>query len=504
MKKIKTKIFIKLPLFWKFAIMSTIIVIIFGAINIYMLWNSVYKSFEKEIDKRCKVLARIVAEKSLNPLVYEDYLSIYKILEEIQSSDPSISYIFVLNAQNKVVAQTYNLTIPKGLIHVNSLNSNKYHIQVIKAEHFKHPVIRDIAYPILQGEIGTVRLGIVEEHIQQEMRQASKNLIIMISVFLILGLLATWIFSYLITSPIKKISEKAQRIDLNSIDNEKCEINKKIFFNLFNIKIYDELDLLIEKFSEMLLRLRKNYFQLKETQNALIQAEKMASLGTLSAGVAHEINNPISGIKNCINRINKKPENTQQNLKYIELIKEATEKIENVVQHLLSYSRKQEFVTKKVILNQVIESAIQLTKHRLGGKNVKIISFFDQIFTINGSFNHLEQILVNFILNSYDAITERIEKEPNLNGIIEIKLQKKQDKTLIHVIDNGIGISDDKKSKIFDPFFTSKEVGKGTGLGLSLSYNLIQKHGGDVTFSSQVMQGTEFIIELPSYTDLNL
>jgi signal transduction histidine kinase len=91
-----------------------------------------------------------------------------------------------------------------------------------------------------------------------------------------------------------------------------------------------------------------------------------------------------------------------------------------------------------------------------------------------------------------------------LNGIIEIKLEKKQDKTLLHIIDNGIGISEDKKNKIFDPFFTSKEVGKGTGLGLSLSYNLIQKHGGDVTFSSQVMQGTEFIIELPSYTDLNL
>lgn len=91
-----------------------------------------------------------------------------------------------------------------------------------------------------------------------------------------------------------------------------------------------------------------------------------------------------------------------------------------------------------------------------------------------------------------------------MNGIIEIKLEKKQDKTLLHIIDNGIGISEDKKNKIFDPFFTSKEVGKGTGLGLSLSYNLIQKHGGDVTFSSQVMQGTEFIIELPSYTDLNL
>jgi len=227
----------------------------------------------------------------------------------------------------------------------------------------------------------------------------------------------------------------------------------------------------------------------------------MASLGTLSAGVAHEINNPISGIKNCVNRIQKKPENIEQNLKYIELIKEATEKIESVVQHLLSFSRKQEFEAKKVLLNAVIESVITLTKHRLTNKKVKIVSNLDNEFWVNGSFNHLEQIFVNFILNSFDAIVERQEKEPDLEGIIEIKVAKNKQEINVHILDNGIGIPQNSQTKIFDPFFTSKEVGKGTGLGLSLSFNLIKKHKGDVAFSSTENQGTEFIIQLPCYLE---
>jgi hypothetical protein len=173
----QNKIFI-LPLFWKFAIISTIVVIIFGSINMYLLWSSVYKSFEKEIDKRCNVLAKIISEKALTPMVYEDNLSLFKILEEIKQSDPSISYIFIVNNSNKIVAQTYNIKIPKKLINANSLQAKNYNIKVIKANNFEHNIIRDIAYPILN--VGTVRLGIAEVHIQEEMMEATRKLLIMI------------------------------------------------------------------------------------------------------------------------------------------------------------------------------------------------------------------------------------------------------------------------------------------------------------------------------------
>jgi len=489
---------IRLPLFWKFAIVSTFVVLIFGLTNIYLLWTSVYTSFEKEIDKRCKVLAGIVAEKALTPLVYEDALSLYNILDEVKQSDPSIAYIFLLNSQNKLVAQTYDINIPQGLLNINQLNSEDYNILVINTNNYKYPVIRDIAYPILNGNIGTVRLGIVEEHIQQEITEATRNLILMIIIFFILGLVGALFFSYIITSPIKNISRKAQIFDLNKTGLEKdYSVTKRKFRRFLNLQINDELDVLETKFSEMLVRLENSYQELKKTQGALVQAEKLASLGTLSAGVAHEINNPISGIRNCTKRITKDPANIEQNTKYILLIQEATTRIENVVQHLLNFSRKQDILLQKTKLNTVIENAIKLTSHKLSDQRIIVKRKFQRDHFVNASANHLEQIFVNLILNSYDAILERKENEPQLVGEIEITANPIDDKVYIHLKDNGIGIPKSVRDKIFDPFFTLKKVGKGTGLGLSVSFNLIKEHQGTISFSSTVGVGTEFIIELP-------
>ena len=491
---------IRISLFWKFAIISTIIVVLFGTINVYLLWTSIHKSFDKEIDKRVKVLAKIVSDKSLNPMVYGDNLDLNNILDEIKQSDSSIVYIFIINTTNDLVAQTYDISIPRRLLFANTLISEGYSIKVINAEHFKYKTIRDIAYPILNGELGTVRLGIAESHIHEQLREATTNMIVMIAAFFVIGLGGAYVFSYIITTPIKKISKKAQVIDLNYIDSEDYNIESRKYLNFFNIKINDEMDVLVDKFSEMLVRLRNSYTELKETQGALVQAEKLASLGTLAAGVAHEINNPVSGIKNCTNRIIKNPENTEQNEKYMKLIKEATDRIENVVQHLLNFSRKQDFVFGKVDLNLVIDNAISLTEYKLQRSNLEVETSFDDKYFVNGSANHLEQVFVNLILNSLDAVLERIEKEPEIKGEIEISISRSSDKVYANFKDNGIGIPMEIQDKIYDPFFTSKEVGKGTGLGLSVTFNLIKEHGGKIFFNTAEGHGTEFIVELPCYS----
>lgn len=494
---------IRFPLFWKFAIISTIIVVIFGSINIILLWNSVYKSFEKEIDKRCTVLATIIAEKALTPIVYNDDLSLHNILDEIKQSDPSISYIFITNSNYELIAHTHDINIPNGLLDANALESNNYSIKVIQTNNYEYPIIRDIAFPILNGELGTVRLGIVEEHIRQEMMMATRNLLLMIVAFFIFGITGAFFFSHLITAPIKEISKKAQTIDLNYIDAENYAVIEQNKIKIFNVEIDDELDILVTKFCDMISRLNKSHIELKDTQSALMQAEKLAALGTLSAGVAHEINNPISGIKNCINRINKNPSNIEQNANYNLLIQEAVNKIENVVKHLLDFSRKQNITLRKININQVVEKTILLSNHKFKDGHIFIKHNFKSNYFINGSANHLEQVFVNLIINSIDAIAERKEKEKELSGEIEISIKNITDKVYIHFKDNGMGIPDGLKNEVFNPFFTSKKVGKGTGLGLSVSFNIIKEHKGNIYFSSTEGSGTEFTIELPSYNDKN-
>ncbi len=490
---------INIPLFWKFTIMISIVVAIFGFINIYLLWTSVYTSFEQEIDKRCRVLAKIVSEKALTPMVYGDNLNLYKIMDEIKQSDPSVSYIFLVNTKNELIAQTYDSHIPDALLNANSLISGDLNIKVINTSNFIHPVIRDIAYPILNGDIGTVRLGIVEEHIEQQISKATKNLLIMIIVFFVFGLTGAFFFSYIITTPIKKISQKAQIIDLNSMDSEDYNIIRRKRFGQVNLQINDEMDVLVTKFSEMLSRLKNSYIELKETQGSLVQAEKLASLGTLSSGVAHEINNPISGIKNCINRIIKNPENIEQNANYIILIKEAVDKIENVVKHLLNFSRKKDIELVETDLNKVIDNAVILTSYKIQSNKVILKALYSKKYYVDGSSNQLEQVFVNLILNGLDSILDRKKTDPELTGEIEIVINRVIDKVYVHVKDNGAGIPDHIRNNIFDPFFTSKEVGKGTGLGLSVSFNLIKEHEGKIQFSSTLGLGTEFVIELPAH-----
>lgn len=492
----QTNKIINVPIFWKFAIVSTIVVVIFGSINIYMLWSSVYTSFEKEIDKRCNILAQIVAEKALEPMVYGNEMNLYTILDQVGKSDSTISYIFILDKNNRLVANTYDVKIPRALLMANVIHGNYSSIKVIEASNFKSKIIRDIAYPILKGEVGVVRLGITEDSIREKLMADASDLIIMIFSFLILGLVGALFFSYIITKPITQISKMAQIIDFNNIETYNYSITREKELKVLGFEIEDELDVLVNKFSEMLNRLKVNYKELKNTESALVQAERLASLGTLSAGVAHEINNPISGIQNCVNRIIKDPDNKEQNIKYISLIKEATDKIENVVQHLLKFSRKQKITLEKINVNTVIDSAISLTKHELQSKNVSLSFDSTKVYYVNGSNNHLEQVFVNLILNSIDAISEKKELFPNTNGTIEIFIKSMVSRVNIHFKDNGVGIPDDIKDKIFDPFFTSKKVGKGTGLGLSVSFSLIKKHRGNIRFFSSEENGTEFIVEL--------
>jgi signal transduction histidine kinase len=132
--------------------------------------------------------------------------------------------------------------------------------------------------------------------------------------------------------------------------------------------------------------------------------------------------------------------------------------------------------------------------------NLNVKADFDDKYFVKGSANHLEQVIVNLILNSLDAILERKEIEPDLVGQIEVNMNRDSGNVFIHIIDNGMGIPIEMQDKIYDPFFTSKKVGKGTGLGLAVSFNLIKEHRGKVSFNTSVGVGTEFVIELPCYS----
>ncbi len=487
---------VNLPLFWKFAITMFVLVFIFGMINMFILWKSVYRSFENEIDKRSVVLSTIISEKAVDPIVYEDVVSLYNILNDMVRSDSSIAYIFITDQKGKVVAKTFDTDVPPSLLTANEIHDGKYNIELLDAKNYKFHTIRDIAFPILGGHIGTVRMGLIEDSIRTEIKSATNSLLTMILLFLVIGLIGAFGFSYLITSPIHYISNQAQRVNFDTLNLDIKETKYPRYKRLLNFYFSDELDLLVAKFKEMLFRLKHNYTELQKTRNSFVQAEKMAAIGTLAAGIGHEINNPISGIKNCLIRISKQPDNLEQTANYIRLIQDATDKIENVTQHLLDFSRKQESVFTIIDVSETLNNSISLISYKAEKAHIKLMHNFSNRINVVGSQNHLEQVFLNMLLNSIDAINEVKERNPEYQGVIKILLEKNHGKVLINIEDNGVGISNENQRKIFDPFYTSKEAGKGTGLGLYVSFNIIKEHNGEIYFKSEPGKGTVFSIEL--------
>lgn len=487
------------PLFWKFTIAITTIVTIFGSINLYFINFAVYDLFENEINRHGITITKSVAERSVDDILYDDLSSLNKLVADKMRIDSNIAYIFIVDENNHILAHSFNDIVPLSLLSLET-NKDKETIQRVVDKRSAENSIRDFSIPILQGNLGKVRVGIFEESFNTSINKINNFFLLMVLLFLALGVFSAFIFSYIITLPIKKISKLADNLDLNSTQlNLEIFKTKNFIQNLLQNKhIEDEIDVLTVKFNEMVFRLKNTYADLNEAQISLIQSEKMASLGTLSAGLAHEINNPIAGIKNCIRRISEAPENVKQNVVYFEMMEEAVLKIEKVVGGLLNFTRKPKLEYTKVQLKDIIDNVLLLSAFQLEKSRITLIKkYTESIPLILVSSNQIEQVILNLLLNSIDAINEKKEKNPDFNGEIYFDLHKNEEYVEFEISDNGIGIAEDQLQAVFDPFFTLKKIRQGTGLGLTVCYNIIEQHQGKIVAKLNPTDGMKFIISLP-------
>ena len=491
-----------IPLFWKFTIAIISIVAIFGTINTLFVKNSISKSLVTEFEQRGLFIARSIADRSASYLLLDDLVSLHKLIVEQKSVDSSIYYIFVLNGNNEVIAQTFENDIGMDLVFANTLEINQTEsLRTIKTKSAQPSIILDLAIPIIDQKVGTVRVGLIEDTISKDIRNAVKRMLLMIAIFLIAGIFGAFLFSYVITTPIRFLSRISDQIDLDSIRTfaEKgIQIRKRSFLRLHRFfQSNDEIDILYDKFIQMIGRLEKAHKELQIAQVSLMHSEKLAAIGTLTAGLAHELNNPVAGIQHCLKRILKSPDNVVQNKQYLLMMEEATQKIVTELQSLLNYSRKQDMKFKDVDIYSVIESALLLVEYKLDNFTIAVSKeYIIHKPLIRGSSSHLEQVLLNLFLNSIDAINERQITDDEFNNEIIIRVYEDNDMLICDITDNGLGIQVDKIKNVFDPFFTTKKVGEGTGLGLSICYMIIQEHKGNLSVKSKRGE-TTFTLSLP-------
>jgi PAS domain S-box-containing protein len=232
--------------------------------------------------------------------------------------------------------------------------------------------------------------------------------------------------------------------------------------------------------------------KLEQTHLQLVQSEKLASLGKLAAGVAHEINNPLGGILMYATMMLEDMPPDDPRAEDLKQIIEQSLRSKEIVKGLLEFARQTGKEKGVVDLNHSLDQAMALFENQAIFHNIDIIREFDQqLPQITGDSSQLNQVFINLITNAADAIPSK--------GTLRIQTRYHPEKEIVGISfeDNGCGIPEKNLSKIFDPFFTTKDVGKGTGLGLSMSYGIIERHGGKIAVESQINKGTVFTIELP-------
>lgn len=232
----------------------------------------------------------------------------------------------------------------------------------------------------------------------------------------------------------------------------------------------------------------------------LIQTEKMSSIGVLATGIAHEINNPLTSVAGCAEALLRRFRDDATLLDdtrldvfphYLNVIQRESYRCKGIIDHLLSFGRKSDGFCINTNLNELLLEIVELIKHQPAYRKVEVCTRFEEgLPSVSGDPSALRQVFMNLLINAHQAITGP--------GLVEIlTVSQNNDTVEISIQDSGCGISKENIDRIWDPFFTTKEVGKGVGLGLALTYNIVKRHGGEMDVTSKADEGSVFRVILP-------
>jgi signal transduction histidine kinase len=249
----------------------------------------------------------------------------------------------------------------------------------------------------------------------------------------------------------------------------------------------DEIGRLSTSFIALCQRLASSKQELAAAGEKGFRAEKLAALGQLTAGIAHEINNPLAGMLNCVKTMQEEPENLDLQKRYLPLLHKGLRRIELTMRQLLNYGRVEPLRIHKVDIDTVILDCLELLGYRLRNIVVNLDLRFNALCCIDSEA--VKQIVMNITLNATQAMPE--------GGSLHIASREEKGSIILTFEDTGMGIDEEKQHRIFDPFFTTKEVGEGTGLGLAVTLAMVQRLGGQIEVRSQPGKGATFIVTLP-------
>jgi two-component system, NtrC family, sensor kinase len=328
------------------------------------------------------------------------------------------------------------------------------------------------------------RLAVVVEAPRSQVFKATEELtrrsllfaVAVVSVALIIGIY----FSRFVTGPLRNLETVMGRVSKGELGVELPHEGQS------------EVGAVVQAFNRMSKELQLHAEELDQKNAQLVQQEKLSAIGELSAGLAHEVKNPMVGIVGFA-QLGQESTSLTEAIEYFQLIDSDARRANGILQNLLEFARPPDVTLEKLELNPVVQGAVRLCAHQLQLQGVKLeATYGDALPPIEGNGNQLRQVLLNLMMNAQQAMEQSKEKK------LYVSTTAQNGSVLIAVRDTGPGMPPEVQKHIFEPFFTTKVRGKGTGLGLSVSASIVSAHKGKIQVESEPGQGTTFKIELPA------
>lgn len=464
-------------------VVITAVGFLIGAIILAQDW----KRFHDLLGEKALLLAESVAISAPKAMLRKDYWSLYLNLKNMTASKPrtiaknEIITAMVLDKDGKVQAHIQPANNPMGLVfsprdeferNLFEQAMNTRSPLVLGSGGFSKTGFQEAVMPLFldQKYMGVVRVRLSIAQLYEQAKHSAIIALVVVFCFVIFGSVLGTLASRRMVKPLSEISRGLQAVGRGEMTD----------FRPIPIRERDEIGLLSVTYNQIMVELAEK----KMLEEEMVMSEKLVALGRITAGVAHEVNNPLAGLLNCIDTLRKHPDNEKLVKRYLPVIDQGLHRIKEIVHNLLVGLKIEE--QEEIIDIEHIDNLRDLISAEIGNRDINVVWNNSVAKSLNVS-GKLEQVVCNLLKNALEILPEE--------GTITFEMSQRGNNLSIRVSDNGPGIPSSIKNQLFDPFFTTKS--NGTGLGLWVVYRLTQNMNGIIEVESAEGQGATFHITVP-------